>query len=28
LPRGADLWGSDISEEKVLQRIKHWGSGG
>ena len=26
--RGADLWGSDNQKEKVLQRIKHWGSGG
>ena len=26
--RGADLWGSDSSMEKVLRRIKHWGNGG
>jgi class 3 adenylate cyclase len=26
--RAADLWGSDSSIEKVLRRIKHWGSGG
>jgi class 3 adenylate cyclase/alpha-beta hydrolase superfamily lysophospholipase len=26
--RGADLWGSDSSMEKVLRRFKHWGSGG
>jgi class 3 adenylate cyclase len=26
--RGADLWGSDISVEKVLRRMKHWGNGG
>jgi class 3 adenylate cyclase/alpha-beta hydrolase superfamily lysophospholipase len=26
--RGADLWGSDRSMEKVLRRIKHWGNGG
>ena len=26
--RGADLWGSDSSMEKVLKRIKHWGNGG
>src|SRR6476660_1453376 len=26
--RGADLWGSDSSMEKVSRRIKHWGSGG
>ncbi len=26
--RGADLWGSDVSMEKVLRRMKHWGNGG
>jgi class 3 adenylate cyclase/alpha-beta hydrolase superfamily lysophospholipase len=26
--RGADLWGSDSSMEKVLRRMKHWGNGG
>jgi class 3 adenylate cyclase len=26
--RGADLWGSESSMEKVLRRIKHWGNGG
>ena len=25
--RGADLWGSDSSTEKVLRRVKFWGTG-